>query len=146
MGASQLDKRNMGIAETTATTIVVIHASVIALDIGGSIAVVANRFHVARLRWWQCLYLSIVFIKSLSLLLIDACPLTIAENYCRRLGQVDTSYGGTFFSHYLRRIPTEVDLVLTCLLMLAGFVAVLRVGHQQIETCLAAPHNKRADR
>ncbi len=136
----------MGIAETVATTIVVIHASVIALDIAGSIAVVTNRFHVARLRRWQCLYLSIVFIKSLSLLLIDACPLTIAENYCRSLGQLDTSYCGTFFSHYLPRIPTEVDLVLTCLLMLAGFVAALRVGHQQIFTFLAKPHNRRADR
>lgn len=132
----------MGIAETVATTIVVIHASVIALDIGGSIAVVTNRFHVVGLRWWECLYLSIVFAKSLSLLLIDACPLTIAENYCRGLGHVDTSYGGSFISHYLPRIPTEADLIVTCLLMLAGFVAVLRVGHQQIATCLATPHTR----
>jgi hypothetical protein len=130
----------MGIAETVATTIVAIHASVIALDIGGSIAVATNRFHIARLRWWQCLYLSIVFIKSLSLLLIDACPLTIAENYCRSLGHVDTSYGGSFISHYLPRIPTEFDLVINCLLMLAGLVAVLRVGHQQIRTLFATPH------
>ncbi|TWU54742.1 hypothetical protein Poly51_34610 [Rubripirellula tenax] len=130
----------MGSLDIVITAIVVIHASIIGLDFLGAIAVVTNRFHVARLRWWQCLYLSIVFVKSLSLLFIDACPLTIAENYCRSLGHVDTSYGGSFISHYLPRIPTEVDIVVTCLLMLTGLVAVLRVGHQQIATCLATSH------
>lgn len=134
----------MGSLDIITTTIVVIHASVIGLDFVGAIAVVTNRFHVARLRWWQSLYLSIVFVKSLSLLFIDACPLTIAENYFRSLGHVDTSYDCSFISHYLPKIPTEVDLVVTCLLMLAGFVAVLRVGHQQIAACHAPPH-ERAD-
>lgn len=136
----------MGIAEILSTTIMVIHVSIIALDFVGGFAVVADHFHVTRLRWWQCFYLSIVFVKSLSLLFIDACPLTIAENYCRSLAHVDTSYGGSFISHYLPRIPTEADLVVTCLLMLAGFVAVLRVGHQQIASCHARPHERAGHR
>lgn len=127
-------------SEIFTAAIIAIHAFVIGVDFIGAIAIVTNRFHVVGLRWWQCLYLFIVFAKSLSFLLIDSCPLTIGENYCRRLGRVDNSYDGSFVSHYLPRISTEVDSVFTCLLMLAGFVAVLRVGHHQMASLLATPN------
>ncbi|WP_442511917.1 DUF2784 family protein [Novipirellula sp. SH528] len=116
----------MGVTDIFATTIVTIHIVVIAFDVGGSIAVVTRRLQVTRLRLWQRLYLTIVFVKSLSLLMFDSCPLTSIENWLRRYGHIDTSYGDSFVSHYLIGLSKEVDLVMTCFLMLAGLVAVLR--------------------
>tara|TARA_R110002167_G_scaffold175228_1_gene374473 strand:+ start:172 stop:483 length:312 start_codon:yes stop_codon:yes gene_type:complete len=103
----------MGVTEILATTTVIIHIAVIALDVGGSIAVVTSRFDVTRLRLWQRLYLRIVFAKSLSLLMFDSCPLTSVENWLRRYGHTDTSYGDSFVSHYLPELSNKVDLVMT---------------------------------
>jgi hypothetical protein len=125
-------------AEILATTIFSLHIIVIAIDCAGAIVVLGNRFKVDWLPRWQRIYLGIIVAKSLSLLLLESCPLTTAENFFRRLGSVDTAYDESFVGHYLPGLPAEVDLLATCLLMLAGLVAVLGLAKHQINSCLSA--------
>ena len=123
--------------ELISAAIAAIHFVVIAIDLAGAIAVFSNRFEVIRLLRWQQIYLGIVFGKSLSLIFLDACPLTITENVFRRMGDLDKAYSESFVSHYLPGLPDKIDLLMTFLLMLAGLVAVLRVAHYQLKSCFA---------
>lgn len=118
--------------ECISIVIATFHMTVIAVDFRGAIAVLTNRFHLTRLSWWQYLYVAIAFGKSLSVICLSECPLTTAENFFRRRGAFDTAYFDSFVSHYLPGLPSEIDVLITCLLMLASLVAVLRVAHHQI--------------
>lgn len=124
--------------EIIAATIVAIHIIVITIDCAGAITVYGSRFEVNWLSRWQQVYLGIIVAKSLSLLFLDSCPLTTAENLFRRHGSVDTAYCESFVGHYLPGLPAEVDMLVSCLLMLAGLVAVLRLAKHQFNTSLAA--------
>jgi hypothetical protein len=121
-----------GMIEFTANTIVTIYVAVIALDLIGATAAFTHRFPVARWRWWQLVYLDIVLGGSLFLICLGSCPLTTAESCLWRLGDSEKAYDGSFVSHYVPDLPRTVDLWMTCLLMLTGLVAVLRVADYQI--------------
>lgn len=123
------------IVQIAANSIVICHFAVIALDLIGAVAVFSNRFELSSLRSWQFAYLAVVFGKSLCLVYIDSCPLTIAENYIWQLGDSVKAYDGSFIEHYFFYISPEVDLEMTYLTLIAGLVAILRVSYDQIIFC-----------
>ena len=112
-----------------AYAIVAVHFAVIMIDCGGAFMVITNRFPRGDRVGWQSVYAAVVLGKALAFILLDHCPLTAAENLVRSWANPASAYETSFVAHYLPWLPQRLDLLITCLLMLAGCVFALRLVH-----------------
>ncbi len=93
-------------ARVLADMVVVIHASFVAFVVLGLLAIVLGlAFHWGWVRnfWFRVLHLAAIGVVAAQALAGVICPLTILENYLRRLGGQET-YPGAFIGYWAHRL------------------------------------------
>jgi hypothetical protein len=108
-----------------ANLVAVLHAGWILLNLAGTLTVVLGRFATQwPLPMWQRLYLLSAVGSSLSAVLHGDCLLTTIENHLRRWSHPANVYDGSFLSHYVPVIPSEVADRVFLILSVAALVGV----------------------
>jgi len=94
--------------EIAANAIALIHATLIALVVGGALVALTPRVAARFPRWLSVAYLISVGGTLLSALFLGECILTQWERTLRDQALPGSAYGGTFLQHYFGFLPSAL--------------------------------------
>lgn len=120
------------IYELLANSVAVLHVAVIVLDCWGMLAVVRGQFATESCVLWKKLYLLLAFLKSVSLLLINDCPLTVIEHQFRQLSDPSFQPSCSFVAYYAPWVPSQIDQVIALAFMVAGLVGSVQFACKKL--------------